>query len=1163
MLRYETYQRKVMKLARVLDWFRAHRVPIAVISASLLLLLIGFLSVRGILLEPLTLSADRTEYGTPVTYRAKALFRKVQYEYRGADSADPAWIPGTPTMPGSYLVRPFSVRTFGARQEGDPVSLQIDRRQLNLAIREEALTYGDDPAYEANLATGDRVETLIFSREYCLSEEDPYFYPEGDAIRWMPLDSSSSLPLTVLDAEASSVAGSGVQYLPIGTVHVEADYTTLRILDRNGEDVTPAYRYLKEEADLPLLPRPVDMTTASEKRNYDGTPLSAPTMEAFGLREGDTAYPSTEFPELTEVGTIMNIVCFRVLSGSGEDVSAFYVHGLFEFGFLTVSPRPLTVTTPDDSAIYSDQPFRSKQEDLLLSGDGLVPGHVLQVRAQAEQINVGNYENTFTVAVYDRDNNDMTANYDISYRNGTLSILPRPVTVTTGSEEKTYDGTLLTKLEADANNLVTGHFCFLLGGSSWESPIPELSNVAVVPGLIGVGEIENCLSVRIKRSSDGEDVTDNYRIIYEYGTLKVTPRRLEITVPAPLTKLYDGTPLGYRLDDLTISGDGLVSGHGIELRDWKELTNAGVMPDCSGTFLIGYLGEDGKLWDDATANYDIVLSGNASLTVERRDLEITVPAPLTKLYDGTPLGYRLDDLTISGDGLASGQGIELRDWKELTNAGVMPDCSGTFLIGYLDEDGNIWDDATANYDIVLSGNASLTVERRKLVVITPSVSKIYDGTPLISTWDELDWESEGDGVAPTDEVQISAAADLTQAGTVENRVTVRVMSFGADNLWKNVSGNYEILYRYGTLTVLKRPLKVITHDLNKGYDGTPLYCRPDLPGNMTIEQVEINGVLQNGIVKGQVAHIASYTSQTEVGSSPNVIELWITEGSRSVTSNYEIEYEYGTLTVTPRRATVTSGSGIKTYDGTPLTDDKVEAGNLLSGHRLVAQTGGSQTEVGTSENVILSWMILDESDKDVSGQYEVTVTTGTLTVMPIPIAIQFMNINRVYDGGTLTHSGLYRIRSGGLLPGDTLSVSVDGALTSVGTLQCTVSISVQDSSGKDVTSHYRFDVSGGSLTYEKITLTVASESREKTYDGAPLTGSEVMIVQGTLLPGHTFSGSATGTRTEPGVSVNAIDPSSCKVQNAAGEDVTDLYYTFVFLEGTLTVRSESAGGPDA
>ena len=77
----------------------------------------------------------------------------------------------------------------------------------------------------------------------------------------------------------------------------------------------------------------------------------------------------------------------------------------------------------------------------------------------------------------------------------------------------------------------------------------------------------------------------------------------------------------------------------------------------------------------------------------------------------------------------------------------------------------------------------------------------------------------------------------------------------------------------------------------------------------------------------------------------------------------------------------------KAYDGTPLTKDEAVATGLLTGHTMSEVTVvGSQTLVGTSNNVASAAKILDENNVDVTANYAITYVDGTLTVTKGEIA---------------------------------------------------------------------------------------------------------------------------------------------------------------------------------
>ncbi|MBQ7335180.1 MAG: transglutaminase domain-containing protein [Clostridia bacterium] len=81
------------------------------------------------------------------------------------------------------------------------------------------------------------------------------------------------------------------------------------------------------------------------------------------------------------------------------------------------------------------------------------------------------------------------------------------------------------------------------------------------------------------------------------------------------------------------------------------------------------------------------------------------------------------------------------------------------------------------------------------------------------------------------------------------------------------------------------------------------------------------------------------------------------------------------------RLVVASGSAQKEYDGSPLVAHSYEilSGKLKNGHAIRASFWGSQTEIGTSENTF-TIRIVDSSENDVTGEYEIELVFGKLNV---------------------------------------------------------------------------------------------------------------------------------------------------------------------------------------
>ena len=128
------------------------------------------------------------------------------------------------------------------------------------------------------------------------------------------------------------------------------------------------------------------------------------------------------------------------------------------------------------------------------------------------------------------------------------------------------------------------------------------------------------------------------------------------------------------------------------------------------------------------------------------------------------------------------------------------------------------------------------------------------------------------------------------------------------------------------------------------------------------------------------------TRDTDVGVGRNLnkfeVKLLDANGN-DVTANYKITRKYGDLVVDPLVITLKAGDAIKVYDGEALTCSEIEliSGALVEGHTLESvEIVGSQKLVGRSENIITYVAIHDESGRNVTANYTISLLPGTLKV---------------------------------------------------------------------------------------------------------------------------------------------------------------------------------------
>ena len=116
----------------------------------------------------------------------------------------------------------------------------------------------------------------------------------------------------------------------------------------------------------------------------------------------------------------------------------------------------------------------------------------------------------------------------------------------------------------------------------------------------------------------------------------------------------------------------------------------------------------------------------------------------------------------------------------------------------------------------------------------------------------------------------------------------------------------------------------------------------------------------------------SLPSITDVGSMYNTITVTIRdEIGKDVTNNYAITYVYGTLEVTPRPITVTTGSLSKVYDGQVCSFPTFTIENGLPNQQAFVEMGVGITDVGTAENALVL-IFCDNSGKKTTDNYDIT-----------------------------------------------------------------------------------------------------------------------------------------------------------------------------------------------
>ena len=666
----------------------------------------------------------------------------------------------------------------------------------------------------------------------------------------------------------------------------------------------------------------ITITADSDSKVYDGTAhtKNSYSITSGGLATGDSIESVTVTGSQTFVGSSDNEPSTAVIKNS----SGVYVTGNYDItytkGTLTVTKKPLTITADSDTKVYDATPLtkNSYTHTELASGD-----NITSVTITGSQTSVGESANEPSAAVIKKGDEDVTANYDITYANGTLTVTKKLVTITANSDTKIYDGTALTNDGYTVSGLETGD---------------RVDSVTINGSQTSVGTNANEPSYAVIKNSAEEVVNDNYTISYVNGTLEVTKKAITITADSD-TKVYDGTALtkdsytntaladGDRIDSVTVTGTQTIAGEGANVPSEAVIKNAAN--------------------EDVTLSYDITYE-NGTLEVTQKAVTITAD-DATKVYDGTALtidSYTNSDLT-AGDTIES-----VTVTGSQTNAGQSANVPSEAVIK-----NGAGEDVTASYDITYV-NGTLEVTKKPVTIDSISAKdKIYDGTTDAELdYANIDWSACG--MVDGDELSVTATGtfDNSDVGTGKN-VTITDITLGGTSI-----DNY-ILSEDGQQTTAVATIN------KKAVTVTALKQTVAVNGEIenSVEFAELSGALEGH----ELAEITLTSSSTEKTTTEGVItpsNAKIVNGDTDVTDNYDITYIDGVMTVTKAEAEVVLDNG---DDGAPASVTEVEAPNLQ-------ELADEEAEEGRLVKVELSVKPVSESKVSATTVADVKKTVESL-----------------------------------------------------------------------------------------------------------------------------------------------------------------------------------------
>ncbi len=866
------------------------------------------------------------------------------------------------------------------------------------------------------------------------------------------------------------------------------------ILDGEGHDVTANYIITWHYGTVTVLPRPVTFTTQTAQFTYNALPHTYNEIEVSGHSDdlGDGLVQGhklqgVEFRSFTNVADTSDsnnypLSAGDILDGEGNDVAANYII-TWHYGTVTVLPRPVTFTTQTAQFTYDAQPHTF--EEIAVSGhsddfgSGLVQEHTLQGVEFRSFINVADTSDLNNAPLYsgnisDGAGNYVDANYDITWRHGTVTIDKRPVTLSTDSVTVTYRG----KQGFDFSSLMPSD------GSIADSDSLEVTPLHLWQAT--EGPVVNAPTYDIVRS--GVSQLDNYNISKSFGEIVIERLVVDIDMSVeiggrPLTFTYDAQPHTFLpLEANFVKGNFAEGDTPNYINFLVDIVNAGTYnPDLKVQVLC-----DGE---DVTSNYDISIT-KAAVTIDKRPVTLSTDS-VTVTYRGKQ-GYDFNEINATG-GLPAEPAIAAGDILDVTPLHLWQATEEPIAYAPTYDITRDGVSQLGNYNISESFG-EIVIERLKVEI---DMSVQIDGRPLTFTYDAqphsflpLDGNFvQGDFAEGDTPNYIDFLVNIVDAGTYSPNLDVQVHCDGDD-----VTSNYNISVMSATVTIEKRPLALQTTNKDVFYSG-----QSNLPTTVSEAFLFVDGALQ-----GRDELRFDYGRQTMVDANEdgyvNNPSFNIVRDGVNQDDNYEVNVQsYGNIVVRKRKIDfqiddISLGYNGKLQGKTDSTElikyswyGEVEQGFCVangSDHTFIVSNSAEYKDCGDYD-MVCSWKVLDGSGADVSKNYNFIPhdkTTPQLHITQRSLTFTVHGDSKVYDGTPLTCN---KIDVGGLVddPQHTIKYNITETLPSLTDVNVdgilnkfAFEFTVTDEEGYDVTRNYAADWDSsvyGTLSVTPYGLTVS------------------------------------------------------------------------------------------
>ena len=824
-----------------------------------------------------------------------------------------------------------------------------------------------------------------------------------------------------------------------GTYNTEITGTAK--VTKDGVDVTDKVIVNKINGKLTISKREVTLTSETDSKPYDGTPLTRPDVTITGGFVKDEVKEIQATGSVTNVseGEVTNTITYNASENfNPENYSITKNEGTLSITLVT-DEVTVRINGNKDTATYNgtEQSVSGYTVEFISNTLYTSTDFTLNGQAMATGKDAAKYPMNLDATQFVNNNTNFSnVKFEIA-EDGQLVINPRAVTLTSETDSKDYDGTPLTRPDVK----VEGNFV--------DGEVTEVKATGSVT-YVSEGEVTNTIVI-----TKGENFKEsNYSITKNEGKLSITEVDAEVTVTIKGHEdsvTYDGNPHsveGYEITDISnklytkddVKFTGQAKAEGTEAGTYKmNLAEAQFSNTNSNFKKVTFVVEDG------------------SLTINRKSIDdqnrITVTKPENSKYDGEEHKNKptVTD-TKTGKVLVEDMDYTLAYSDDVTNAGTV-----TVAVKGI---GNYSGETTTNYQIT----------KRDVTLTSGSASRVYNKEALTNG----EVTVSGEGFAKNEGATYTVTGSQTEVGESKNTFTYELKS-------NTTASNYNIEVKFGELKVTAQDGEVVVtitgHSDSVEYDGNEKsvsgYDVAITEGSKyTTDDFTFNGTAEaKGTEAGTYLMGLNADQFTNTNTNYEKVTFIVNDGTLTITpKSINPDDEKNGITVTDPENSIYDGN--EHINGLTVTDSKLNT-TLVENTDYTLTYSGDLINVGTVTITI-------KGIGNYTGEF-----TKTYQILPREYTVTTNTDSKVYDGTALTAGGTVN----NLVDGETVNLTMTGSQTDVGTSDNTYELNWTGSAKESNYTHGKDSI--GTLTVtaksinpddEKTGITV-TDPKDSKYDG--------------------------------------------------------------------------------